>query len=303
MRTVSHWIGGKPATGTSTPDEPGLEPGHRRAAGRGAAGLHRGRRRRRADRRGRVRVVVGSRRCRSARRCCSRSASWSTRAPSELAEIISDEHGKVLSDAAGEVQRGLEVVEFACGIPTLLKGEFSDQVSTGVDVFSFRQPLGVCVGITPFNFPAMVPMWMYPVAIACGNTFVLKPSASATRRPRSSWPSCGPRPGCPTACSTWCTATRSPSTRCSPTPDVAAISFVGSTPIAKYIHETGLAQRQAGAGARRGQEPRHRAARRRHRLRRRPPRRRRVRLGGRALHGHLGRRRRRAVRPTSWSPP
>ena len=94
----------------------------------------------------------------------------------ELAEIISDEHGKVLSDAAGEVQRGLEVVEFACGIPTLLKGDFSDQVSTGVDLFSFRQPLGVCAGITPFNFPAMVPMWMYPVAIATGNTFVLKPS-------------------------------------------------------------------------------------------------------------------------------
>jgi malonate-semialdehyde dehydrogenase (acetylating)/methylmalonate-semialdehyde dehydrogenase len=93
-----------------------------------------------------------------------------------LAEIVSDEHGKVLSDAAGEVQRGLEVIEFACGLPQLLKGEFSDQASTDVDVFSFRQPLGVCAGITPFNFPAMVPMWMHPVAIACGNTFVLKPS-------------------------------------------------------------------------------------------------------------------------------
>src|SRR2546423_4812880 len=94
----------------------------------------------------------------------------------DLAGIVSDEHGKVLSDARGEVQRGLEVVEVACGIPQLLKGSFSDQVSTGVDVYSFRQPLGVCAGITPFNFPAMVPMWMHPVAIACGNTFVLKPS-------------------------------------------------------------------------------------------------------------------------------
>ena len=94
----------------------------------------------------------------------------------DFAAIISDEHGKVFSDARGEAQRGLEVIEFACGIPTLLKGDFSDQVSTGVDVYSFRQPLGVCAGITPFNFPAMVPMWMYPVAIACGNTFVLKPS-------------------------------------------------------------------------------------------------------------------------------
>ena len=94
----------------------------------------------------------------------------------ELAELVSSEHGKVASDAAGEVARGLEVVEFACGIPHLLKGGFSENVSTGVDAYSIRQPLGVVAGITPFNFPAMVPMWMFPLAIACGNTFVLKPS-------------------------------------------------------------------------------------------------------------------------------
>jgi malonate-semialdehyde dehydrogenase (acetylating)/methylmalonate-semialdehyde dehydrogenase len=94
----------------------------------------------------------------------------------DLAAVISDEHGKVISDAAGEVRRGLDVVEYACGLPTLLKGEYSDQVSTGIDVFSFREPLGVVAGITPFNFPAMVPMWMFPIAIACGNTFILKPS-------------------------------------------------------------------------------------------------------------------------------
>ena len=94
----------------------------------------------------------------------------------ELAEVISDEHGKVVSDALGEVQRGLEVVEFACGVPHLVKGEYSDQVSGGVDVFSFREPLGVVAGITPFNFPIMVPSWMHPIAIATGNTFVLKPS-------------------------------------------------------------------------------------------------------------------------------
>jgi malonate-semialdehyde dehydrogenase (acetylating)/methylmalonate-semialdehyde dehydrogenase len=93
-----------------------------------------------------------------------------------LAQAISDEHGKVVSGARDEVQRGLEVIEFACGIATLLKGGFSDQVSAGVDVYSFRQPPGVCVGITPFNFPAMVPMWMYPLAIATGNTVILKPS-------------------------------------------------------------------------------------------------------------------------------
>jgi malonate-semialdehyde dehydrogenase (acetylating)/methylmalonate-semialdehyde dehydrogenase len=94
----------------------------------------------------------------------------------ELARLIASEHGKVVDDARGEVIRGLEVIEFVCGLPQLLKGEFSNQVSTDVDAYSFREPLGVCAGITPFNFPAMVPMWMHPVAIATGNTFVLKPS-------------------------------------------------------------------------------------------------------------------------------
>ena len=94
----------------------------------------------------------------------------------ELAKLIASEHGKLVSDAAGEVTRGLEVVEFACGAPHLLKGEFADNVGTGVDSYSLRQPLGVAAGITPFNFPAMVPLWMFPVALACGNSFILKPS-------------------------------------------------------------------------------------------------------------------------------
>ena len=94
----------------------------------------------------------------------------------ELAKLITAEHGKVHSDALGSLQRGLEVVEFACGIPHLLKGEYSENVGTDVDGYSLRQPLGVCAGITPFNFPAMVPMWMFPVAVTCGNTFILKPS-------------------------------------------------------------------------------------------------------------------------------
>src|SRR5207237_8735892 len=94
----------------------------------------------------------------------------------ELARILSSEHGKVISDAKGSIQRGLEVVEFACGIPHLLKGEFSDNAAGGIDVYSMRQPLGVVAGITPFNFPAMIPLWMAPVAVACGNTFVCKPS-------------------------------------------------------------------------------------------------------------------------------
>ena len=94
----------------------------------------------------------------------------------ELAQIVSEEHGKTLPDAAGSVERGIEVVEFACGIPHLLKGEHTENVGTGVDAYTLRQPLGVCAGITPFNFPVMVPLWMFPIAIACGNTFVLKPS-------------------------------------------------------------------------------------------------------------------------------
>ena len=124
----------------------------------------------------------------------------------ELAELITREHGKVFSDAKGEVTRGIEVVEFACGIPHLLKGQYTDQIGGGIDNWSMRQPLGVVAGITPFNFPMMVPCWMFPVAIACGNTFVLKPS-ERDPRPRCAWPNCCARPACRTACSTWCMAT------------------------------------------------------------------------------------------------
>ncbi len=153
----------------------------------------------------------------------------------QLAEIVSDEHGKVLSDAAGEVQRGLEVVEFACGIPQLLKGEYSDQASTGVDVFSFREPLGVVAGITPFNFPVMVPMWMHPVAIACGNTFVLKPSErdpSASNFVAELWR----RAGLPDGVFNVVHGDKAAVDAILDHPDIAAVSFVGSTPIAKYIH-------------------------------------------------------------------
>jgi malonate-semialdehyde dehydrogenase (acetylating) / methylmalonate-semialdehyde dehydrogenase len=154
----------------------------------------------------------------------------------ELAAAITDEHGKVLSDAAGEVQRGLEVVEFACGIPQLLKGEYSDQVSTGVDSYSFRQPLGVVAGITPFNFPVMVPMWMFPVAIACGNTFVLKPSErdpSASLLVAEMWAEAG----LPDGVFNVVQGDRVAVDALLDHPGVAAVSFVGSTPIAQYVHE------------------------------------------------------------------
>ena len=138
----------------------------------------------------------------------------------ELARLISSEHGKVASDADGEVARGLEVIEFACGIAHLLKGGFSENVSTGVDAYSIRQPLGVVAGITPFNFPAMVPMWMFPVAIACGNSFVLKPSE---KDPSASLLLARllAEAGLPDGGSTSCRATRRRSTRCSPTPRCA----------------------------------------------------------------------------------
>ena len=175
MRTVSHWIGGKPATGTSTRTSPVWNPatGEQQAEVQLASS---------ADVDAAVQAAAAAFQTWSQSSLSKRTKvlfafrELVNARTDELAGIVSDEHGKVLSDARGEVLRGLEVIEYGCGIPTLLKGDYSDQVSTGVDLFSFRQPLGVCAGITPFNFPAMVPMWMYPIAIACGNTFILKPS-------------------------------------------------------------------------------------------------------------------------------
>ncbi|MEU2852463.1 CoA-acylating methylmalonate-semialdehyde dehydrogenase [Streptomyces syringium] len=153
----------------------------------------------------------------------------------ELAELITAEHGKVHSDALGEVARGLEIVELACGITLQLKGELSTQVSGGVDVASIRQPLGVVAGITPFNFPAMVPMWMFPLAIACGNTFVLKPSEkdpSAALRLAE----LAAEAGLPDGVLNVVHGDKVAVDRLLEHPDVAAVSFVGSTPIARHIH-------------------------------------------------------------------
>ncbi len=234
MRTIDHWVAGKPTSGGG-------------------------------DRRGRVwnpatgeqqaEVVLATRDDVDAAVAAAREAyvDWSQASLSQrtkvlfafrelvnaqagrIAEAITDEHGKVLSDARGEVQRGLEIVEFACGIPQLLKGDFSAQVSTGVDLYSFREPLGVCVGITPFNFPAMVPMWMFPVAIACGNTFVLKPSErdpSASLLMAELWAEAG----LPEGVFNVVHGDKEAVDALLEHPDVAAVSFVGSTPIARYIH-------------------------------------------------------------------
>ncbi len=239
MRTIEHWIDGKSARGDSDRTGAVYNP----ATGEQQA-----------------EVLLGTVRDVEAAIAAARSAfpGWSETSVSarvkvlfafrelvnaragDLAEAITDEHGKVLSDALGEVQRGLEVVEFACGIPSLLKGDYSDQVSTDVDTYSFREPLGVVAGITPFNFPAMVPMWMFPVAIACGNTFVLKPSErdpSASLMLAELWQ----QAGLPDGVYNVVHGDKLAVDTILDSPDVAAVSFVGSTPIARYIHERGTA--------------------------------------------------------------
>src|SRR5213595_913933 len=156
----------------------------------------------------------------------------------DIARFLTAEHGKVLSDAKGEVARGLEVIEYCCGIPELLKGDFSEQASTGIDVYSIRQPLGVVAGITPFNFPAMVPMWMWAPAIACGNTFVLKPSE---KDPSASVFTAAllKEAGLPDGVFNLVHGDKVAVDRLLEHPDVAAVSFVGSTPVARHIYETG----------------------------------------------------------------
>jgi malonate-semialdehyde dehydrogenase (acetylating)/methylmalonate-semialdehyde dehydrogenase len=155
----------------------------------------------------------------------------------DIARILTAEHGKVLSDAMGEVARGLEVIEFCCGIPELLKGGFTEQASTGIDVYSIRQPLGVVAGITPFNFPAMVPMWMWAPAVACGNTFVLKPSE---KDPSASIFTAEllKEAGIPDGVFNVVHGDKVAVDAILEHPDIAAVSFVGSTPIARYVYET-----------------------------------------------------------------
>ena len=169
----------------------------------------------------------------------------------DLAKLVSKEHGKTIEDAKGSIIRGLEVVEFACGIPHLLKGEFSQNVGSQIDSWSIRQPLGICVGITPFNFPAMVPMWMFPISIACGNSFILKPSEKD--------PSCSMKlaelfseAGLPDGVFNVINGDKTIVDLLLSSPDVSSISFVGSTPVAKYVYETGskyLKRVQALGGA------------------------------------------------------
>ena len=290
MKTrISHWIDGRPTPGTSGRTSPVFNP----ATGQQTAEV---------DLAGAddIKVAVASAAAAAEQ---WRSASLSKRSAvlfafrellharsDELAAIITAEHGKVLSDAAGEIARGLENVEFATGVPHLMKGGFSEQAATGVDVYSIRQPLGVVAGITPFNFPAMVPLWMCANAIATGNAFVLKPSEkdpSAALWLAELWKEAG----LPDGVFTVLQGDKEAVDGLLDHPDVAAVSFVGSTPIARYIYETGTRERQAGAGPRRGEEPHGGAARRRHRHGGRRSGVGGVRRRGRAVHGDLGHRR------------
>ena len=237
MRHTTHWIGGKPWTGTAERQGDIHDPttgqvtGHVDFATADVAGA----------------AVAAAREAFPAWRDSSLAKRANVlfafrelvhRHRDELAALVSAEHGKVQGDAAGEVARGLEVVEFACGIPHLLKGGFSENVSTRVDSYSIRQPLGVVAGITPFNFPAMVPMWMFPLAIAAGNTFVLKPSEkdpSASVRLAELWREAGLPDGVFNVVHGDKVAVDALLAH----PDVRAVSFVGSTPIARYVYETG----------------------------------------------------------------
>ncbi|KOG87928.1 CoA-acylating methylmalonate-semialdehyde dehydrogenase [Streptomyces varsoviensis] len=239
MKTVNHWIGGKPVEGASGNYGPVYNPAT------GAQG---------------TRVALASVDEVDAAVAAAKEAyrTWGTSSLAtrtavlfrfrelvaahreEIAELLTAEHGKVHSDALGEVARGLEVIELACALPLQLKGELSTQVSTRVDVAAIRQSLGVVAGITPFNFPAMVPMWMFPIAIACGNTFVLKPSEKV---PSAAYKlaELAAEAGLPDGVLNVVNGDKAAVDRLLDHPDIAAVSFVGSTPIARHIHATATA--------------------------------------------------------------
>ena len=236
LRQINHWIGGRSVAGTSGRKGPVYNP----AAGKQSGEVDFAT----------VEEVDAAVQAAQAAFATWREVSLAKRAEiffrirelvherrEEAARILTSEHGKVLSDALGEVTRGLEVIEFCCGIPTLLKSEFSEQASTGIDVYSIRQPLGVVAGITPFNFPAMVPMWMWAPAIACGNTFVLKPSE---KDPSASvWTAeLLKEAGLPDGVFNVVHGDKVAVDAVLEHPGIAAVSFVGSTPIARYVYET-----------------------------------------------------------------
>ncbi|MGP3978880.1 CoA-acylating methylmalonate-semialdehyde dehydrogenase [Streptomyces sp. 8N114] len=239
MKTIQHWINGNPTEGSSTETQPVFNPATGRQQSHVALG-------------GATDVDAAVQAASAAFESWSES-SLTQRTQvmfafrqllldheEELGRIISAEHGKTIEDARGDIARGREVVEFACGLGDILKGSFSDQVSRGIDVHNFRQPLGVVAGITPFNFPAMVPLWMHPIAIATGNTFLLKPSErdpSAANFVAELYK----KAGLPDGVFNVVHGGKQAVDAILAHPGIEAVSFVGSTPIAKYVHETATA--------------------------------------------------------------
>jgi malonate-semialdehyde dehydrogenase (acetylating)/methylmalonate-semialdehyde dehydrogenase len=240
LRQINHWIGGRPVAGESGRKGPVFNPATGRQTGEVDFAT----------------VEEVDRAVQAAREAFTawREVSLAKRAEiffrirelvherrEEVARILTSEHGKVLSDALGEVTRGLEVIEYCCGLPTLLKSEYSEQASTGIDVYSIRQPLGVVAGVTPFNFPAMVPMWMWAPAIACGNTFVLKPSEKDPSA--SNWTAeLLQEAGLPDGVFNVVHGDKVAVDAVLDHADVTAVSFVGSTPIARYVYEKATAK-------------------------------------------------------------
>jgi malonate-semialdehyde dehydrogenase (acetylating)/methylmalonate-semialdehyde dehydrogenase len=240
LRQINHWIGGRPVAGESGRKGPVFNPATGRQTGEVDFAT----------------VEEVDRAVQAAREAFTtwREVSLAKRAEiffrirelvherrEEVARILTSEHGKVLSDALGEVTRGLEVIEYCCGLPTLLKSEYSEQASTGIDVYSIRQPLGVVAGVTPFNFPAMVPMWMWAPAIACGNTFVLKPSEKDPSA--SNWTAeLLHEAGLPDGVFNVVHGDKVAVDAVLDHPNVTAVSFVGSTPIARYVYEKATAK-------------------------------------------------------------
>ena len=212
--TVGHWIDGKPQAGHVRPHRRRLQSGHAAKSSPASASPALKTWTTPSPPRRPLSLSGGPRRSRAARRSCSSFRELIAENRRRLAEIISRGTRQDRRRRLGEVARGLENVEFACGIPNLLKGGFTEQASRGIDVYQIRQPLGVVAGITPFNFPAMVPMWMFATAIACGNTFVLKPSEKDPSASVFLAKLAARRPACRMAFSTSCRETRSPSTAC-----------------------------------------------------------------------------------------
>ena len=238
-QVVPHWINGATATGSSTGQQPVYNPSTGGVAAQVVLGTATDVATAVAAARTALPEWSGTSSLRRAR-VMFRFKALLEEASDELARLIAREHGKTVSDAHGEIIRGLEVVEFACGAPHLLKGEFSENIGGGIDAYSVRQPLGVVAGITPFNFPAMVPMWMFPIALVCGNTFVFKPSE---RDPSASIRIAQllKEAGLPDGAFNVVQGDKTVVDALLAHPDIAAISFVGSTPVAKHIHLTGTA--------------------------------------------------------------